>query len=217
MKKIILILTLLLLTGCANTVSINFNNDINMNVKLSFTLEEYRYYLNRNSNETLSKEEASSAITALRTDELDAFIEGNSDTFKEKRYSLVDENYNLEYEYTYNYSNFDNNSILNKCFENFNYVEDNDNIYINISGKSICSPFKLSIKADNKMIANNADKKVNNEYLWNVLENNNNIYMTISKNNIKSSNTLYIILFMFAIILSFVLVVIRNKYNKNNY
>ena len=164
----------------------------------------------------LDDEEAISSIEALRTDEKDAFINGNTELYKENNYVVGNNYYIASYEYDYNYNNFVNNTILNKCFENFNVKQDTDNIYIKMGGKSICAPFKLSVKADNRMINNNSNNIIDNEYNWNINEYNNDIYMVISKNitNNNSFNILYLVLFFIGIGLIVLLYYLNDVINK---
>lgn len=215
-KMLVLILMVILLTGCSNSVTLDFKENINTKINLSFSLDEYKNAMYKNSNELLDDEEAISSIEALRTDEKDAFINGNTELYKENNFIVNNNYYTASYEYDYNYINFSNNTILNKCFENFNVKQDTNNIYIKMSGKSICAPFKLSVKADNRMINNNSNNINNNEYSWNINAYNNDVYMVISKNitTNNSFNILYLILFFIGIGLIIALYYLNDVINK---
>ena len=85
------------------------------------------------------------------------------------------------YEYTYTYANFNDNYVLNNCFDDFGVEEDKESIYILAKGNSKCAPFDLKVTADDRMISSNEDEKDGNEYIWNIKKTNNDIYMAISK------------------------------------
>ena len=216
MKKFLLIVCLVVfLTGCSNKVTIDFKDSINMQLDLSFTLDEYKAYSNRNSNSFNSNEETNDSIEAIRNDR-EAFINGNNALFKEKTFTNTNNNYTASYEYNYSYANFSNSSVLNSCFDYFGVKNYDDIIYVSLAGDSICAPFKLTIKADNRMINNNSTNVKNNEYTWNVQEKNNNIYFSISKTpmNNSSINILYIIYFAIGIVLAFIAYILKRKYKR---
>ena len=84
MKKIIfIVLITILLTGCSNSINFDFKDNITTEVKLSFSLDEYKYYSNRNSTKFSNNEETISSINAIRNDR-EAFITGNNNLFFEK-------------------------------------------------------------------------------------------------------------------------------------
>jgi len=213
MKKILLIFCIMfLLTGCSNSVNFDFKDNIDMKINLSFTLNEYKAYSNRNSNPFSDDEEARSSIEAIRNDS-EAFINGNNVLLNEKSFINNGNNYLAVYEYTYSYSTFSKNSILNSCFDFFGVEEDNDNVYVSLSGNSVCAPFKLSIKADNRMINNNSNNIQNNEYIWNIKEKDNNVYFAISKTpmNDMTINSLYIVYFILGLVIAFIAYIIKKR------
>ncbi len=201
-----------LLTGCSNSVNFDFKDNIDMKINLSFTLNEYKAYSNRNSNPFSDDEEARSSIEAIRNDS-EAFINGNNVLLNEKSFINNGNNYLAVYEYTYSYSTFSKNSILNSCFDFFGVEEDNDNVYVSLSGNSVCAPFKLSIKADNRMINNNSNNIQNNEYIWNIKEKDNNVYFAISKTpmNDMTINSLYIVYFILGLVIAFIAYIIKKR------
>lgn len=181
MKKLVFIfLVLFCLTGCDNSVEFEFDDDIKTKVSVSFTLDEYKARLDEPN---LSDDEIKSRIQSM-IDFRNAFTEPYSDLFEEKSFVNKGNSYNGVYEYTYTYSNFNDSSVLNNCFESFGVHEEKDKFYVFLSGKSKCAPFKLIVKADNRMLSSNENVKDGNKYVWNVQESNNDIYMTISKTTI---------------------------------
>lgn len=178
MKKIVFIfLMLFFLTGCANSVELDFKEDIKARINLSFTLDEFKARLNEPN---LSDAEAKSRIESIRSFR-NAFTDPYSDLLEEKNFGNNGRKYVGVYEYTYSYSNFYDNSVLNNCFESFGVKEDKERLYVFAEGKSKCGPFKLIVKADDRMISSNENSKDENQYVWNVKEENNDIYMAISK------------------------------------
>lgn len=178
MKKLILIfLVLFCLTGCANSVEFDFNEDIKAKVSLSFTLDEYKARLDEPN---LKEEEVRSRIESI-IEFRNAFTDPYSDLFEEKSFATNGKNYKGVYEYTYTYSNFNDNSVLNNCFENFGVQEDEEKLYIFAEGKSKCAPFELIVKAEDRMVSSNENSKDGNNYIWNIKELNNDVYMVISK------------------------------------
>ena len=182
MKKLVFIFLLLFcLTGCANSVELDIAEDIKTKVSLSFTLEEYKTSL---SDSNLTDEEVKSRIDSM-FDFRHAFTDPYSDLFEEKSYENNGNSYSGVYEYTYTYSNFNDNSVLNNCFEYFGVQEDKNRLYIFATGKSTCAPFKLIVKADNRMVSSNENSKDGNAYIWDVKEKDNDISIIISKTVIK--------------------------------
>lgn len=186
MKKLVFIFLLLFcLTGCDNSVELDFSEDIQAKVSLSFTLDEYKARLDEPN---LDDEEVKSRIESM-IGFRNAFTDPYSDLFEEKSFENNGNSYNGVYEYTYTYSNFNDNSVLNNCFEYFGVQEDKNKLYIFASGQSKCAPFKIIVKADDRMVSSNENVKDGNNYIWNIQESNNDIYMTISKTTINKNTT----------------------------
>jgi len=225
MKKIVFIfLMLLCLTGCDNSVEFDFNEDIKAKVSLSFTLDEYKVRLDE---QNLDDEEVKSRIESI-IDFRNAFTDPYSDLFEEKSFVNNGKDYNGVYEYTYTYSNFNDNSVLNNCFEYFGVQEEKNNLYIFAKGKSKCAPFKLIVKADDRMLSSNENIKNGNLYIWNIQELNNDIYMvisktaisnpTISKTKAESSffNVMDLIYLVIALIIGVVAFILNKKFKESN-
>lgn len=213
MKKLIFIfLMLFCLTGCDNSIEFDFKEDINAKVSVSFNLDEYKAYLNEDD---LSDEEVKSIIESI-IDTREAFDIPYSDLFEEKSYVNNGDYYSGIYEYKYTYSNFVDNSVLNNCFEYFGVQEDKNNLYITAKGKSICAPFKIKVKADNRMLSSNENSKNGNEYIWNVQELNNDIYMTISKTEVQTSsfNVMNVVYATMAIIIGGTALILNKKFKE---
>ena len=126
----------------------NQNEDIKAKVSLSFTLDEYKARL---AEPNLKDEEVRSRIESI-IEFRNAFTDPYSELFEEKSFATNGKNYKGVYEYTYTYTNFSDNSVLNNCFENFGVQEDKEKIYIFAEGKSKCAPFKLIVISSSLML-----------------------------------------------------------------
>ena len=220
MKKIVFIfLMLLFLTACNNSVELEIDEDIKTKVNLSFTLEEYKAHSNEPN---LSDAEARARIQSI-IEFRNAFTDPYSDLFEEKSFATNGKQYKGVYQYTYTYSNFNDNSILNNCFESFGVKEEEGSLYIFAEGKSKCAPFKLIVKTDDRMISSNEDNKDGNQYIWNVKETNNDIYMAISKTivnkpkaNPNPFNVADLICCVIALLIGGIVFVINKKFKESN-
>ena len=223
MKKIVFIfLMLFCLTGCANSVEFDFNEDIKAKVSLSFTLDEYKARL---AEPNLKDEEVRSRIESI-IEFRNAFTDPYSELFEEKSFATNGKNYKGVYEYTYTYTNFSDNSVLNNCFENFGVQEDKEKIYIFAEGKSKCAPFKLIVKAEDRMVSSNENSKDGNLYIWNIKELNNDVYMVISKATLskpiivseKSSflGVMDLVCLIIAVIICVVVFVLNKKFKESD-
>lgn len=209
-KSLIILLFCFILAGCSNKLSIDFNDQIDTKIEFSFNSNEYREHYNSSSNDVSDEIEA--IINEVRP-----LNDSYDEMFKEVKYENNNGSFNGEYTYTYTYSNFKDNAILKKCFEYAAVEEENNKIFVYLKGHSDCAPFELRVKADNRMLSNNANTKENNEYIWKVESDNNDIHFNISKEIIKNnlfslSNILYLLL---AIIMILVILILKKK-NKNS-
>ncbi len=209
MKKIfILFISILLLTGCNNEIEIDFDNDIQTKINLSFSLNDYNKY----TDNKLNNEELKMLVESIYS-EARPINDSYDELFKINKSNIKGNNYDLEYGYNYTYSNFKNNALFKRCFDNAVIEDDNNKIYVYLYGESKCGPFKLKIKSNDRMLNNNSDETSNNEYIWNVKEDNNEIRFNISKSVVDSkkgitSNVILIIISICIIIFAFIL---KNK------
>ena len=195
---------------------------IKAKVSLSFTLDEYKVRL---AEPNLKDEEVRSRIESI-IEFRNAFTDPYSELFEEKSFATNGKNYKGVYEYTYTYTNFSDNSVLNNCFENFGVQEDKEKIYIFAEGKSKCAPFKLIVKAEDRMVSSNENSKDGNLYIWNIKELNNDVYMVISKATLskpiivseKSSflGVMDLVCLIIAVIIGVVVFVLNKKFKESD-
>jgi len=198
MKKLLIILLLcFIVTGCNNVVSFDFNDEIDTKIEVSFTVSDFKKYTNNNSDDIKD------SIDAMISD-ANPIVDSYDESFIQKSFKNVNDNYSGEFEYTYTYDNFKDNAIFVRCFETAVIDEDDKKIYVYLKGKSICAPFQLVVTSDGRLLNNNASKRSNGKYIWSVKENNNDIYFNISKEKISasSSKTKHI----FSIVLLFIII-----------
>lgn len=220
MKKILLCLMLIFMTcGCSNEVFITFDEDtIDINGISEFTSKEYKNTMSIYSpeiSEDISNDDLKDVIKDYsETLSIPAFIEGEGKEFTTKL--TEDSKYKLTVDYSYNYDNFKDNYILNRCFTYFNFTEDKDTYYFKASGNYSC-PYdnvKVVIAAPYRMLNNNSTSYEDDVYSWNIEDTNNDVYFAISKEEIKTSGIsfLYIVAGIVIFILIGVILSFRQKY-----
>ena len=221
MKKYLLILIcIFFLTGCESKIEYTFNDNIESEININFTLDEYKKYISEYYGNDFYKEEENVIIESINSHrEIKAFMDTYDNLYKEKNYSTSNNRYNATYTYIYKYSNFNKNNILNHCFESFNTSEDENAYYVNLGGESQCAGTKLIVNAEDRMINSNSKNINGSKYTWNITKENNNIYFAISKNPVKVSmvSPLHIVLFILGIVVGIVGFILNKKYKRNSY
>lgn len=215
MKKIILIiLSLLILTGCSATYDITFtDNQIKDEIKVYTDTEIVNRAttkdINDFSNKILEWERGHDHYTreVYTTDKITGYI----------------------YKYDFNYDEYDAMSQIRKCYDKFDLTYNEKEIILKTSNKFLCKEYyedvdnlTLTIKTDKQIISSNADTKTGNKHTWTITKNNYKnkpIEIRIDRQNSSPKETekkkifntkqiLIIILFIFLII-----VYIINKKN----
>lgn len=214
-KKIIILLSILLLTGC----TVNYNLEIDDN-----TLKE-------KITGTVIKEESKQDSKATDISTIYSIINEEQKPIynKEELYqkTLKDNGNNIDYTFSYNYTmkDFVNSTIINTCFENHE-IEELDNYYsIRLSGNFYCLYSKkvnISVTSNLEVASNNADKIKDNTYIWTIDKNNTDIELVVDKNTpytkpIKRglSSTFRIVCFIVLVVLSLVVYILYRKKNSS--
>ena len=212
-KRIILIITLLFLTGCSATYNLNISEEgIKEVIEGTVTNNELDntghtdanvFVYNLESRTPLIRDEGSYSKNIT-----------NKDNYK-------------KFTYTYSYDgNYDKSSALNICFDNPMFDESEEYYYVELKSPFNClysDKLTINITSDYEVISNNADKVHNNTYTWIINDKDNvNISLTISKklsyqkNEYEVSFTrLRIIGFIVLIILSIITYLLYRKKNSN--
>ncbi len=201
-KYIIIILLLILLTGCTNEINYNFNDkNIESTITSEFTLDEFKnYYINTNPEftEDYSKNELKELLIEYKNNLLiPAYNDDVNTRYTESSFEEGDE-YLIKYNYSFNYSNFETNYYFKNCFETFSYYEDDVNYYYQLTGKALCNyeDTLFTVTSDKIVSDSNEDTLNNGKYTWILKEEDNNIKFAISKSDFsitKLFNTIYII------------------------
>ena len=176
MKKVLMLISLLLLTGCTVNYELVIDKD----------------KIDEHITGTVTKEES---ITDINETDIGMYdylthyeqyaLYNKNDAFYNKQLEDKGDYYNYDASYTY-MGNFKDSNIINSCFENHLINETDDFYDIHLSGSFSClyvDKINVNIKSNMAVINNNADKVDNNIYSWVIDESNNvDILLTVSKN-----------------------------------
>lgn len=173
MKKILICLGLLLLTGC----TVNYNLEISED-KIS---ENITGDILKNEFDSIDDELGDHTIYHFLHDEQYSLID-KSDLYKQ---SINDNSDKIDFNYSYDYKdNFNNSRVLNECYENVIFEENDDFYIIKLSGGFYCllnSKITVNLTTDYSVLNSNADKKNGNVYTWYLEKDNTDIEVEISK------------------------------------
>lgn len=224
-KIFILVLTLLLLSGC----SVNYNLDFNGNefIEESFIgnlnkdSDEYKYWLDGKNLPIPAFYDA----VGTPEEEFDSSSEYHKQTVNEEQFSL---------KYTYNMQNFKDVYSGNLCYEYFKIFNGDEEKQIGIatSKEFLCfSSFPnldevtINIKTNHKVISHNADEVKKNKYKgdiysWNITKDNADnkpINIVFSKNYQKTNPFLVILIVSISLMLIlFIVGIFLIKHRRNN-
>ena len=214
-NKIIILLSLLLLTGC----TVNYNLEINKDT------------LNETITGTVTKEESSQDSNATGLSTVYSIINEdqkpvyNKEELYQKELKESGNNINYTFKYNYNIEDFVNSTIINTCFEN-NEIEEIDNYYsVRLSGNFYClysKKINIAVTSNLKVASNNADKIKDNTYIWTIDKNTTDIELVVDKDTpytkpIKRgiSSTFRIVCFIVLVVLSLLAYILYKKKNSS--
>ncbi len=219
MKKIIILLiTIILLTGCNATYDITFNKD---NISDSIKVYTDSKIVNNATNKQIE----------TFSNELGNWERGY-EYYKREIYT-TDKITGYNYTYNFNYEEYDAMSQLRKCYKDFELKYTKDTITLSTSNEFLCSTYykninsiNINISSEYEIINSNSDTQKNNIHSWNINKNNSKnkpIKLTISKKNeykeekINKKNKLNIksLLTLIIFILLIIVLIIRKKDEKN--
>lgn len=213
-KALILSLIVLLLTGCNVEYEVQFNdNDISNKMEFEVTESEYKNYPIPDNNYETSFEYFNNL-------NMYKYIDNEKSTM-EKNIVKTDNGTKVTYTDNYTYDKFNQAYILNSCFENINYKNEDNSIYLELSGEFKCyyGETKILFKTDKKIIESNHDEKKSNTYVWNINANNkDNVDIIFSFGNIKKNTSTYpIISIIICIILGIISLILYKILKRNDY
>jgi hypothetical protein len=158
MKKIILLTLILLLCSCSANYKI--------------VIEDNKIY------DEINITEKSTIVNSANQEQMDSFEEQLIDWERDYDYytrELFTENDLTGYKYTYdfNFEQYDTLSQISKCYEDFKVTYNNNSFKINTSNDFLCGTYydnidklEITITSQYKVLNSNADKKVDDKYIW---------------------------------------------------
>lgn len=175
MKKIIVVLiSLLLLTGCTIDYNLVIDKD---SIKETITGTAYK--------EEYEVREEDSGLNLFYTyinDDINPLISG--DGLYNKDINEIDNGINYKYDFIYK-NNYDKSKIINSCFENSNVKETDTYYSIELSGEFYClysDKININVISNYVVLENNAKEVNGNKYSWVIDDSSNvNIFLNISK------------------------------------
>ncbi|MEG0576918.1 MAG: hypothetical protein RR500_03610 [Bacilli bacterium] len=175
MKKILLLLSVFLITGCSTKYNLEIKKD-KLNEKIEINVPTN---LSTEKKDELEKIFKNKIPTQTNTESLDIENYKVNKEFNKNGYKYI-----MTHQFKTN--EFYNHGLLNDCFETFQYKETKSSIAIRAQGEFKClydnKNIKVAIKTDNYVSSNNANKIEGNQYIWNIKkEKDNNISLVVSK------------------------------------
>lgn len=213
MKKGILFAFLLLLTGCTIDYNLEIdNNKIKEEIVGTISSDEY---------EIKEIDTDVNIFYEIVNYEQKSLLSG--DDIYNKKIIKNDDGVDCNFKYTYK-DNFGESRLLNTCFENVEFREDNEYYYASIGGDFYClysNKITINVKTDYAVLNNNANKVKDNVYTWIIDGNTADIQMVISKTLVNNSNAntqfkpnyFRIIGFIVLIVLSLITYILYKKKN----
>lgn len=228
-KNIILLLIVLFITGCSSSIEYNFEKDIiKSNIEINFNNQEYLDKIKTITNEynnTLNENNVYEDILNNVNNTLPTAYEDDDKTlFYYNKTSFENKNneYNLKYDFNFNYETFKKNYYLNNCFDFYAMNEDESFYHINIKGNFTCNNYdnlKIKVKSSKEIYNASSAVKKNGYYIWNIKEQDNDIYFAISKTNENKpliqtyKITFGIIIFVLILIIALIYKKVTSTYN----
>lgn len=214
-KKIILILSLLVLSGC----TINYNLDYTE----EGMIETITGNVTKAESEVKDSDSGLNIYYNLINEPQKVFID--SEELYNK--NIIENKKDYEYNVTNKYNNnLDKSTIINYCFKEFNIEDEEDYYRIHLGGKFYClyaDKINVNISSDYAVISSNANKTKDNTYTWILNDENDSIDITFSKNikyvgTTKSrgiSSTFRIVCFIVLVVLSSLAYILYKKKNSS--
>ncbi len=217
MKKIIVFICLILLTGCTATYEINIKDD-----KITEKLTAIE------TNQLIFDDRNDSGWTIR--DMFDATVNSIDDRFSNKNGKIksINSDDKLGIEYTNTINSIENSSILNQCYINPRVTVNGSEVTLDTGFNFKCYEYyenletiKIVLKTNYKVISTNADEESNGKYIWNFTKDSNKqIKFTYDKSVTNNSTNMYlIIIVIFVIIIVGITgyVIIRKNKNSNKF
>ena len=174
-KKIFLILSIILLTGCQIKYQLNFEDEKlieNISIQLP------------NSEEK--------KINDIKKYEAYSTFDNSFQTLYEVKYSDDKNKFIANYQYIYNFEEFRHALYIKSCFDAFSFVTNNDNYILSTTEGFNCmfvdynkvDEVEVIITTNHEIIESNADQVENNKLIWEINDENSeekSIYVKFGK------------------------------------
>lgn len=191
----LLLVIVILCTGCTSEIYYNFGEDgIDSKITIKYNANEYTKYANDTDEGLLIDRTYTNYQVKTGSEKL--FNENKINSFANMdnyKYSgkLTQNNNDFIYEYTYKYKydEFKNNNIFNNCFSIKFIREDDEAYYYSLSGYYTCryvNGMQFKIEAKDKLLNSNSKNVEGDTATWTINQEDNNIYFAISKDKVGS-------------------------------
>lgn len=230
LKRIILLVILLFLTGCeknnyaVNTINYELNIDTNFQEKIIFTLPQNAYDLAKQNQD----EDYTSLEYSLLYEDNES-INSNHEKKYNKEIDKEKDKVTVSLDYNYTEDDFIYSNYIMNCFENYNLTSNEESFIIDLSGEFYCLNDKIlniKIKSSYDVLDSNGTN-TEDGYTWQINENNyNNVNIkheisrdyydmeqTITEEN-NSNNTWEIIKSVLGIAVVIIILIILTKFYK---
>lgn len=189
----LLLVIVILCTGCTSEIYYNFGEDgIDSKITIKYNANEYTKYVNDTDEGLLIDRTYTNYQVKTGSEKL--FNENKINSFANMdnyKYSgkLTQNNNDFIYEYTYKYKydEFKNNNIFNNCFSIKFIREDDEAYYYSFSGYYTCryvNGMQFKIEAKDKLLNSNSKNVEGDTATWTINQEDNNIYFAISKDKV---------------------------------
>lgn len=187
MKKIILVISILLFTGCTAEYHINFIDD---------KIEENLSFIDAGSNEYNAIKNNDFAPIPSYIDSVENLEEPKKNEGVEY-YEVKAKNNNIYLNYKHDISDFNRSYIINNCYSYFRVFEEENEIVFSTDKRFLCdiseygaSTVDIIIETNHEVLFNNAHEIDGDKYIWHITPENKdeaNIQISFSKETHKSN------------------------------
>ena len=166
MKKIIMLLVLLLSTGCGAKYELNIKKDT-IEENISFSMQKNGI---NNTDQIDIDVNSDQYIDSLIDSKISAITDNTSknDFYYQKDIKQEGNIYNFKLFYEYKKDDYLKSRVVNECFENHYVNFENDKTYIHLSGKFYCfqdEEIEIIINSSNKINKSNGTRS-GSSYKW---------------------------------------------------
>lgn len=210
MKKFILLILIIICTGCTATYEININNNNKIYEKLSIEETNTSIFDLKLDDGYTIKETYENIKSSNEFTSMGATIENK----------ITNNKLELNYKKELDINKYLNSDILNQCYDNPTFEVTDEYFYIDSGVYFSCFEYydyldslKIILKTNHKVLSNNADEIKNDKYIWNITKSNyedKNIEIKLSMTEYKKSYTSIIITVIVFTILIIVGIIVLN-------